>query len=203
MLFFLIKHRQKPPLITPLWIKTWLRRIKSMPELVMHLLERIRLKRRGCQIAETIIISRINIQGKGSNVSLDSFSCLGLVSMQAHAPITIGKCVVINDGVKIITGSHDVHSPTYDHVFKPIFIEDYAWIATDAMILQGVRIGRGAVVAARSVVTRDVPPSTIVGGNPAKIIGTRKCLDFTYLPFSWFGSIQAWIGVNPDLINKA
>ena len=66
--------------------------------------------------------------------------------MQSHDRIQIGNCVVINDGVRIITGSHDIHSPTYEHVFAPIVIEDHAWIATDAMILKGVTLGKGAVV---------------------------------------------------------
>ena len=119
--------------------------------------------------------------------------------MQTHERIEIGNCVVINDGVRLITGSHDIHSPTYDHVFSPIIIEDHAWIATDAMILKGVRIGRGAVVAAAAVVTRDVRPFTVVGGNPAREIGTRRIESFDYIPSSWFGPVMAWVGRNPRL----
>jgi galactoside O-acetyltransferase len=53
---------------------------------------------------------------------------------------------------------------------KPITVEGDVWIGMDAMILKGVTIGEGAIIGARSVVTKDVPPYTIVGGNPAKII---------------------------------
>lgn len=53
---------------------------------------------------------------------------------------------------------------------KPIVIEDDAWIGMNCLILKGVTIGRGAVVGAGSVVTKDVPPFTVVGGNPAQII---------------------------------
>jgi galactoside O-acetyltransferase len=53
---------------------------------------------------------------------------------------------------------------------KPIKIEDHAWIGAEAMILKGVTIGEGAIVGARSVVTKDVPPFCVVAGNPAKIV---------------------------------
>ncbi len=55
----------------------------------------------------------------------------------------------------------------------PIIVEDDVWIGTRAIILSGVRIGQGAIIAAGSVVTKDVPPYSIVGGNPAKIIKYR------------------------------
>jgi len=55
---------------------------------------------------------------------------------------------------------------------KPIIIQDHAWIGMNALILKGVTIGKGAIVGAGSVVTKDVPPFSIVGGNPATIIKT-------------------------------
>jgi maltose O-acetyltransferase len=54
-----------------------------------------------------------------------------------------------------------------------VVIEDHAWLGTRAMVLPGVTVGRGAVVAAGAVVTKDVPPYTIVGGVPARVIGQR------------------------------
>ncbi len=66
---------------------------------------------------------------------------------------------------------------TYDSRFRgfaePIVTENDVWVATGAMVLAGVRIGRGAVVAAGAVVNRDVEPFTVVGGVPAKPIGDR------------------------------
>jgi putative colanic acid biosynthesis acetyltransferase WcaF len=55
----------------------------------------------------------------------------------------------------------------------PINIGDWAWVAADAFVGPGVTIGRGAVVGARSVVVRDVPPDVVVAGNPARILGPR------------------------------
>jgi maltose O-acetyltransferase len=64
---------------------------------------------------------------------------------------------------------------------KPVHIGDYAWIGLRSMILAGVRIGEGAVVAMGSVVTKDVPALTIVGGNPAEVIGRRSEREFDKL----------------------
>jgi len=57
--------------------------------------------------------------------------------------------------------------------FVPIVIEDDVWIGANATILKGVRISRGSIVGSGAVVTKDVPPYSIVGGNPAKIIRSR------------------------------
>ena len=57
---------------------------------------------------------------------------------------------------------------------KPVIIGNDVWIATRAIILPGVHVGNGAIIAAGSVVTRDVPDYSIVGGNPAKVIKMRK-----------------------------
>jgi len=85
--------------------------------------------------------------------------------------ITLGNDVFIAPKVNLITINHDPNpdnrSATYG---RPIEIEDKAWIGINATILPGVTIGHGAIVGANSVVTHDVPPMTIVGGNPAKFI---------------------------------
>ena len=86
----------------------------------------------------------------------------------------IGKNVCIGEDVRLITGSHDVTSPHFNLVTRPITINDNVWIATGAIVLPGVTIGEGAVVGAGSVVTKDVEPWTVVGGNPAKFIKKRE-----------------------------
>lgn len=91
--------------------------------------------------------------------------------------ITIGKNCCIGEDVRLLSGSHDVSSPHFDLVTKPIMIHDNVWIATGAIILPGVTIGEGAVVAAGAVVTKDVEAWTVVGGNPAKAIKERKIIE--------------------------
>lgn len=94
-------------------------------------------------------------------------------TIDARAGIKIGDNVSISHGVRLFTGSHDTQSPHFNAVFSPITIDDYAWLGIGCIILKGVHIGKGAVVAAGAVVTKDVPEYTIVGGIPAKTIGQR------------------------------
>lgn len=113
----------------------------------------------------------------GQNSTVGWFTLL-----DARGGLYIGNNVTIASYVKIIDGKHDINDPKFPASFGPIIIEDYVWICTGAIILQGVRIGKGAVVAAGAVVTKDVPEYVIVGGNPAKIIGERKLHSYDYKP---------------------
>lgn len=87
--------------------------------------------------------------------------------------LRIGNNVNLSTGVWIWTLQHDPQSPSFATTGDQVVIEDYAWISCRVVILPGVTIGRGAVVAAGAVVTKDVPPYAIVGGVPAKVIGER------------------------------
>lgn len=86
----------------------------------------------------------------------------------------------------------------------PLVIEDEVWIGTGARIFSGVKIGKGAVVAAGSIVTKDVPPYTIVGGNPAKIIRYRFSEDIIRIlhPIYFISFSDEWIKQNIELIYK-
>ncbi len=90
----------------------------------------------------------------------------------AKSSIEIGKNCCIAWGVTIC--DHDFHRYYIDNKQQtetlPIVIEDGVWIGMNSTILKGVRVGAGAIVAAHSVVTRDVPPKTLVAGNPARIV---------------------------------
>jgi len=92
----------------------------------------------------------------------------------------IGAKCLISQGVSIIGSNHSFDSgiPITEQPSRTdklgVVIEDDVWIGTNATILPGVTIGRGAVVAAGSVVTADVPPGAIVAGVPARVVRTRK-----------------------------
>lgn len=94
--------------------------------------------------------------------------------------LRIGKQVSISAGTWLITGSHEMNNPTFSPIYKPIFIDDFAWIGMRATILPGVTIGKGAVVMAGAVVSRDVSPYAVVGGVPAKEITQRQLKDLSY-----------------------
>lgn len=129
---------------------------------------------RGGRLAPSVSLSRTARLDYPWNVSMGYRSSVGNHSwIYALDRITIGDNVCIGEDVRILTGSHDITSPTFDLITKPIVIEGNAWIVTGSTILPGVRIGEGAVVAAGAVVTKDVEPWTVVGGNPAKFIKKR------------------------------
>jgi maltose O-acetyltransferase len=88
--------------------------------------------------------------------------------------LSIGDYVSVSPGVWILTDSHDMHDPSFREVLAPVSIGNHAWIGSRALILPGVTVGEGAVVAAGAVVTNDVEPYTVVGGVPARPIGTRS-----------------------------
>lgn len=95
------------------------------------------------------------------------------VNLYSVDKITIGSKVAISREAFICTASHDITKPNRPLVTAPITICDGVWIGARAIILPGVTIGEGAIVAAGAVVARDVPPFTVVGGNPAKFIKNR------------------------------
>ncbi len=90
------------------------------------------------------------------------------------ADVRLGSHVCVSQQVYICTGSHDHQSRTFDLIAKPIEVGDGVWLAARALVLGGIAIGINAVVAAGSVVVKDVPSATIVAGQPARPIGTRQ-----------------------------
>ena len=88
--------------------------------------------------------------------------------------LTVGDNVDIAFETNIWTLEHDPHSDTHAAKGADVVIEDYVWVASRCTILPGVTIGRGAVIAANSVVTKDVEPMKIMAGIPARAIGQRK-----------------------------
>jgi acetyltransferase-like isoleucine patch superfamily enzyme len=96
-------------------------------------------------------------------------------TLDIRGGLTIGDNVSISPEVMILGQSHDYNDPTWALIDAgPITIEDHVWIGSRATILPGVTVGRGAVVAAGSVVTKDVDPKTVVAGIPAKPVASRE-----------------------------
>ncbi|TMW65251.1 hypothetical protein Poli38472_009418 [Pythium oligandrum] len=110
----------------------------------------------------------------GSNIYLEdgvfmNFNCVLL----DVCDIRIGARTLLAPGVQIYTATHPLDPKvraTGLEFGKPITIEEDVWIGGNSIILPGVRIGRGSVIGAGSVVTKDVPPMTVYAGNPAKFI---------------------------------
>jgi maltose O-acetyltransferase len=131
--------------------------------------------------------SNVNIKkgssfGTGANIEIGNHSDLGLNSYIAGTDnggkLIIGNDVIMGPEVAILTLSHNYHSKDelirkQGFVNSKVIIEDDVWIGYRVTILPGVRIGRGSVIAACSVVTKDVEPYTVVGGVPANFIKKR------------------------------
>ena len=110
----------------------------------------------------------------GYNVSFGArtFANYGLVLLDP-APIAIGDDVQIATNVQLVTATHPVDPDERRALWEmahPVTLEDGAWLGAGAIVLPGVTVGRDAVVGAGAVVTRDVPPRTVVAGNPARVL---------------------------------
>lgn len=95
------------------------------------------------------------------------------VILDARGGITIGAHTSINSRVQIWTAQHDWQSPDFAYVQAPIRIGSHCWISAGVIILPGVSIGEGTVVAAGSVVTKDLEPWILAGGVPARKLRDR------------------------------
>jgi len=112
--------------------------------------------------------------GTGTRINRDC-------ALDTRGGLTLGDHVSISPEVVVLTADHDRDHPGFPLRHRRVVIEDRVWIGMRALILPGVRIGRGAVVAAGAVVSHDVEPLSIVAGVPARVVGHRspEALDYT------------------------
>lgn len=117
--------------------------------------------------------------GTGSQIVIGDNSSLG-VDAKIYGPLTIGRDVMMGPEVVVITTTH--HADRLDVPMiqqgvsapDPVTIEDDVWIGQRVLILPGVTIGRGSIIAAGAVVSRSIPPYSLAGGVPAKVIRQRQ-----------------------------
>jgi acetyltransferase-like isoleucine patch superfamily enzyme len=116
----------------------------------------------------------------GSNCSFGHFN-----KIWAFDQVHIGDYVQTALGLTIVSGSHatDTYEPLLN---QKVIIEGENWIGANVTIVGGVTIGRGAIIAAGAVVVKDIPPYTIAGGVPAKVIKQREPADKVISPFGWY-----------------
>lgn len=150
--------------------------------------------RKGAKIGDNSIILREFAQRCNKNFELGNNSSIGSYKIDLRSPVKIGNNVIISNDSEIITTSHYIDSPEWEHKYYGIEIEDYVWIASNVLILPSCRkIGYGAVIGAGAVVTKDVPPMSVMGGNPAQCIKMRKCVhDKLIIPSLLSGDLKIY-----------
>lgn len=125
--------------------------------------------------------------GSGRGIRLGDHSDLGMDCL-VIGPLHVGRDVMIGPRCTFLGSSHETSDPTRPmrtQGFKPddpVVIGNDVFIGAGSTILAGRKVGDGSIVAAGSVVTRDVPPGTVVGGNPARPVATRRPDDAAQRP---------------------
>ncbi|WP_275108901.1 acyltransferase [Paralabilibaculum antarcticum] len=190
---YLWQSRAKNSIYSILFYKAWAKRLILLPGLVKRNYRRQKLTGKGAFIHETAEIGEVTIEGKNRYLKIDAFTFVGKATIALHDHLSIGANVCINDGVQILTASHDIKDPLWKHIKKEVIIDDYVWIATNAIILPGVHIGKGAVVGAGAVVSKDILSGQIVVGNPALPISKSRCEELDYNPCEFLAANNAWL----------
>lgn len=194
-LVYLWKNREQPKILTKRWVKVVAKRIWNIPELMKITLRRFRYAAKGLSAGQLTVFGELDFNGPPSHLTIGERSFISEgVHLALHDQITIGNRVVINSKVQLLTASHHTDDPLWQQFKKPIVIEDYAWIANSAIILPGVRIGKGAVVGAGAVVSKNVPDYAIAVGNPAKLIKNNRAFNLNYSPVDLIACYEAWLG---------
>jgi len=115
------------------------------------------------------------------NIEIGDDTIIGeFAVLDGRAKLKIGNHVALASEIMVYNSEHDINDKDFKPINGPVIIEDYVFIGPKVVILPNVTIGKGAVVAAGAVLTKDVPPHTIVAGVPAKIIGERRNKDLNY-----------------------
>ena len=139
---------------------------------------------------ESIIRCRVDFDSDSGRVVIGDRCYIGASHLVCHTGISIGDDVIISWGVTIV--DHDSHALAWDRrqddvalwkrgqkqwdsvAIAPVTIGRKAWIGFGVSVLKGVTVGEGAVIGACAVVTRDVPPYSVVAGNPARLVRRLK-----------------------------
>jgi putative colanic acid biosynthesis acetyltransferase WcaF len=157
-----------------LWDTIWLLVFRPTPRWAFHAWRRMVLRAFGAKIGEGSRISPTCRIWAPWNLEIGDYTVLAdNVDCYCVGTIKIGSKVAVSQRSFLCTASHRTDSLLRPLTIAPIVIGDHVWVAAESFLHPGVTIGEGAVVGARSVVTRDIPPWQICVGNPCKPIKAR------------------------------
>ncbi|MBP0903713.1 DapH/DapD/GlmU-related protein [Mariniflexile gromovii] len=132
------------------------------------------LKLFGASVGKGVhVYPKVTIWAPWNLVLKDECGIANGVTLYCQGKISIGKRSVISQGAHLVAGTHDYTKMGFPLYTKPIEIGDYVWIAAETFIHPGITVGEGAVIGARSVVTKNQPPWMVCSGHPCKPIKER------------------------------
>lgn len=156
------------------WLDFELMLLRWVGHIPFHTIRKIKYKFFGIRMGKGSTIHMWANFFQPKNIEIGEDTIVGdHAFLDGRAKLKIGNHVDIASSVMIYSSEHDLETKDFSATVAPVEIKDYVFIGPRVTILPGVKIGKGAVVAAGAVVTEDVPEFTIVGGVPAKVIGER------------------------------
>jgi acetyltransferase-like isoleucine patch superfamily enzyme len=195
MLTALWKRRERPAPLSRRWCMVWAKRVATLPALLCLHWRAQRLRAGGALIGHLVVIEESRFEGSARNLRIGRAAFIGQdCELILHDKVCIGEYAVINRRVTILTASHSMKDPAWSSYTRPVTIGDHAWVATGAMLLPGVSVGRGAVVGAGAVVRSDVPDFALAMGNPAVITPDARSALLSYDTVHFATPLEAWVG---------
>ncbi len=162
--------------------ETILALVHCLSNLPFHTLRRLLYGLIGIKISPKSVVHRQATLYCLGGIKIGSDTIIGeKATLDGRGHLTIGNHVDIASEVMIYTSQHNINSPDFSAETAPVTIGDYCFIGPRAIILPGVTLNKGAVVAAGAVVTKDVAEKEVVAGVPAKPIAKRTLTNFNYL----------------------
>lgn len=137
-------------------------------------IKRTLLRLFGAKIGHSVVIKpKVNIKYPWK-LSIGHYSWIGEeVWLDNLDELQIGNNVCISQGALLLSGNHDYRKASFDLITKPIVIEDGAWIGARAMLTQGVKVGKNAILTVASVASSDLEANSVYRGNPAVLVRSR------------------------------
>lgn len=160
-----------------IWGACWLFCFRFTPSKSGRYWRNALLRAFGAKVGRCMIYPSVRVFAPW-RVRVGDWTCIGpRTSLYGYGEIVIGPRSVISQDSCLCTSSHDYTLRSLPPICARIEIGERVWIAAQAFIMPGVKVGDGAVVGACSVVTKDVETWTVVGGNPARVLKQRKLRD--------------------------
>lgn len=140
----------------------------------LHAWRRFLLRAFGAKVGKSVhIYPKVKIWAPWNLDFRDECGVANGAILYSQGKITIGKRTVISQGSHLVAGTHDYTKMGFPLITMPINIGDYVWVAAESFIHPGITIGTGAVIGARSVVTKDMPEWMVCAGHPCKPLKER------------------------------